>query len=307
MELTTTELVFDRSKGTLRAVAPGGARVLSSASMSWNGCLLEQVQAPPMESADAQWIKNVVVIHLGSSMTFERKEGGRFITQRLEPGQMCLFPAGCVTSARLPGPIEYLSFSLSPGFMAACQGEAGAAPRMELQNRYGVTDKYVEGVCLALREEVRRGGDSGTFYRESLASGLAVHLLKRYGLEQRTGNGRDAGVENQRINRAISYINERLGQELSLHEIAASVDLSPFHFSRMFKQCVGMPPHQFVIQQRLERAKTMLMRRDKPISEVGEELGFADQSHFTSQFRRRCGMTPLQFINLSTSARGQAS
>lgn len=200
---------------------------------------------------------------------------------------------------RLAEPTEYLTISLSPAFLSAARCESEPPPNTELENHYAVTDKYIEGTCLSLREEVLHGGASGTLYAESVALALAAHLLHRYSRGSASTKEDCGNVSSHRIRQAVAFINERLGKDISLSEIAASVNLSPFHFARVFKQNMGIAPHQFVIQQRMEKAKTLLTRSNTPIAEVAQELGFADQSHFTSQFRRRCGMTPQQFINFS--------
>ena len=91
------------------------------------------------------------------------------------------------------------------------------------------------------------------------------------------------------------YIEAHLDGDLSLTMLADIACLSPFHFSRSFKQATGVGPQHYVIQRRLERAKTLIRRTNQPLAWIAQEAGFTDQSHLTSIFRREMGVTPGRF------------
>jgi AraC family transcriptional regulator len=83
-----------------------------------------------------------------------------------------------------------------------------------------------------------------------------------------------------------------LDQRLSLTDLATISCLSPYHFSRSFKQAVGVGPQRYITQRRLERAKMLMRRTNLPLAMIAQEAGFADQSHLTSVFHREIGVTP---------------
>jgi AraC family transcriptional regulator len=89
-------------------------------------------------------------------------------------------------------------------------------------------------------------------------------------------------------------VGDNLAADLTLAEIAHEVGMSPYHFSRI-KLSTGLPPHQYVMRQRIERAKALLTNTDLPVGVVAQEVGFASPSHFAQQFRRLVGTSPRSF------------
>ena len=98
-----------------------------------------------------------------------------------------------------------------------------------------------------------------------------------------------------RLRRVTQYVQENLQRELRLAELSALVHMSPYHFARLFRRSIGMPPHKFVVRCRIDAARTLLAARRSPIAEIGQLVGFRTPSHFTTTFRRITGMTPSAY------------
>ena len=117
-----------------------------------------------------------------------------------------------------------------------------------------------------------------------------IHLLRRYSAVTHE----NSSLTHIQVQQAIDYIHTHLDRELSLVEIAGVVNSSPTYFASLFKRATGTSPHQYVIRQRVERAKMMLLKTDLTISDIASQVGFSSQSHLTQQFKRFTGMTPKQ-------------
>jgi AraC-like DNA-binding protein len=125
---------------------------------------------------------------------------------------------------------------------------------------------------------------------------VAIHSRPRIGLlrnlpipEPPPSRG---GLSPARTQRICAYINSNLDQNISLEALAEIAGLSTHHFARAFKQTVGMPPHGYVLQRRIERAQHMLVSTQLPLSEIALSAGFSDQSHLARHFRRMTGLSP---------------
>jgi len=99
-------------------------------------------------------------------------------------------------------------------------------------------------------------------------------------------------LPGHKLRRVKEFIAANLEEDLSLAEISAVADLSQFHFARAFRKSTGMTPQQFLMRERIERAKELLSKDDLPLVEISLRTGFKNQSHFTSLFRKFTSLTP---------------
>ncbi len=131
-------------------------------------------------------------------------------------------------------------------------------------------------------------------YVESLTQILVIHLLRHYSTLTQPIGSQNSSLTRTQLHQAIDYIHAHLNRDLSLAELASVVNISPTYFASLFKQAMGVSPHQYVIQQRVEQAKLMLSKTDLAIPDIALRVGFSSQSHLTQQFKRITGMTPRQ-------------
>ncbi len=110
----------------------------------------------------------------------------------------------------------------------------------------------------------------------------------------RTITFKNRSLTPTQLQQVLDYINTHLNRDLSLVQIAGVINISPTYFASLFKRATGISPHQYVIQQRVERAKLLLSKTDLMIADIALQVGFSSQSHLTQQFKRLTSMTPKQ-------------
>jgi len=166
--------------------------------------------------------------------------------------------------------------------------------RFELVHGFGQQDMQLHQLGMLMLAELQSGGMMGQLYVESLTQALVIHLLRHYSTLTQSISSPHSRFTCTQLQQAIDYIHTYLNRDLSLAELASVVNISPTYFASLFKQEMGISPHQYVIQQRVEQAKVVLMKTDLAIADIALQVGFSSQSHLTQQFKRLTGMTPKQ-------------
>ena len=157
---------------------------------------------------------------------------------------------------------------------------------------YPLQDPLLSQIVTALAQEME-GGFADRILIESLGTALCVGIARHF-----VGHlplPTTKGLSSARLQRVRDYVEAHLDDDLSLTVLADIACLSPYHFSRSFKQATGVGPQRYVIQRRLERAKRLLRQIGQPLALIAQEAGFADQSHLTRIFRCEMGVTPGRF------------
>lgn len=108
----------------------------------------------------------------------------------------------------------------------------------------------------------------GQLYVESLTQVLIVHLLRHYSTFTQSITSQNRSLTHTQLQQAVDYIHAHLNRDLSLAELANVINISPTYFASLFKQATGSSPHQYVIRQRVERAKVMLSKTDLAIADI---------------------------------------
>ncbi|WP_367897289.1 helix-turn-helix domain-containing protein [Enterobacter vonholyi] len=123
---------------------------------------------------------------------------------------------------------------------------------------------------------------------------LLTHLLQNYSNVQWKLPVVTGGLSPFVLRNVLAFIEENLGQPLTLAELAVQAALSEYHFARMFRQSTGLAPHQYVMQRRMDKAKALVQHTTTPLTEIALACGFNSASHFSNRFRSATGMTPSQ-------------
>jgi AraC family transcriptional regulator len=167
--------------------------------------------------------------------------------------------------------------------------------RPELQTRDVLNDSTRRSLMEILLTEKQAGFRSGLFFLDSVATTLASYLLRHYSAASAVLENPTGGLAPSVLRRSIEFIQTHLEGNLRLSDLAREAKLSTSHLVRSFRQSTGKTPYQYLLQQRIERARSLMRDHRTSLTEVALASGFADQHHLARVFRRITGVTPSSY------------
>ncbi|HEX7273394.1 MAG TPA: AraC family transcriptional regulator [Casimicrobiaceae bacterium] len=267
----------------------------SSRSRGWNGIVVEVFRARNVDFL-AQYSEHVVSMLLRGPIDLLQGREGHVQQRIMHAGDIIVTPMGEPKRLRHRDEAEILKLRIAPSFLEGLVDDADVPERgVQLLDNFGTRDPYIEGIARALLAESRAPGLASQTYVESLCNQLGVHLLRQYSSFRKTGANSPARLARHKLERATDYINDNLREDLTLETISRTLSMSPYHFAHVFKQTVGLTPHRYVVERRMERAKSLLQETTLPIVEIAQQVGYSNQSHFSTVFHRLTGRTPRRY------------
>jgi AraC family transcriptional regulator len=231
-------------------------------------------------------------------------EFGKYHGQ-MNPGDFYLYPAGISGHTTWGSEDKTLHIVMEPRFLnkVAADSECIGSGNLELLPVLKESDRtlnnLVQLLLTCLNTSLNSNALGEKLYLESLSSLLGIHLLRQYCNSPLKIRQATTGLAPYKLKAILDYIRAHLSEELSLDTLSAQINLSRCHFAAQFKQSTGVPPHRYVSQQRIEKAKQLLRLSKEshslPIADIALACGFANQSHLTTTFKKHSGTTPKAY------------
>jgi len=272
--------------------------VLSSQNQAWENILVEQFQHPSGEGRTYYSDEHTICLSLAPRpVRFLQIKGGKTHTSLYGKGDISVTPAQMLFFARWDGDDHYLQIRIASRFIQQVAREALSMnpDQLELLPEFRIRDPHMESIGMLLLAELQQESLGSKLYIESLTNVFAVHLLRQYAAAKPKLPMYEGGLPQRQLLQVLDYINDYLDQDIKLADLAALLDMSQFHFCHLFKQAIGISPYQYLLQQRIERAKQLLKQTDQSIMDIAFLCGFNSHSHLSKQFRQLTGMTPRTY------------
>ena len=288
------------SVGPGRDWAVRGSTAELRSGNAWKGIRLEQRHIESSDYPERSLTQYTVGLFLsGGTLLDAWWPGQPRTTWRLGPGSVNIVPPEIPFAARSRGAAEKIHVEIEPDFFSSIISHCASSTRPRLRPTFGAEDPFISQLLLALRDEARAGNPGGGLYGESLGAALVAHLVRRHSVRDEATPQHRGGLPMNRLRSVTEFIEDHLEADLALVDLANILGMNLFHFARSFKQSTGLPPHQYVLRKRIERAKSLLVEPQLSIAEVALRCGFGSQSNFTTAFRRLTNVTPGAYRNAS--------
>ena len=239
---------------------------------------------------------HVISVLCGHPARFEyRSESGRLASSVETPGSITIIPAGPAQDVLLKTSAELIHCTLEEDFTRGLIAEMERRPCVRPVFRMGLRDTSIQRILSLLLEELEAEAPSGRVYVESLAHALATRYLLLDGASGLRAESSASALPPRILNRVRERIEANLHTDVSLETLAEESGYSRAHFLRMFRTATGITPHQYILDVRLNHARECLRRKGASLIDIAASCGFASQSHMTTVFRKRLGVTPAEF------------
>jgi AraC family transcriptional regulator len=264
---------------------------LSSEGTNWQGIRAAHCIQPTHETPEFSLGAHTIYL---SKLVGGKAEAGHsqkaFLSRHIE-----IYPAHHAHKMSWQGDIEFIHLYLDPLFMQQAISEATKGRSIELLTQLEIRDPLIRSLGMNLISELKFNKEGSRLYAETAAALLSIHLFQKYSSWKQVAKQYTGGLSQGNLQQVLDYINSYLDENLSLHELANLVHISPYYFARLFKQSTGMAPHQYVTKCRIKKATQLLTQQNLSVLEITQQVGFQSQSHFTTLFRRSLGVTPTEY------------
>ncbi len=282
----------------------GGEVLADSATLKWPGLFARRYRFPRVVDGFLvpATAEPLITCQLNGSAEFQERDiGGTWVPRQVHRGDIF------VTGSKIPYELRWRSplgaeidvihiLALDQcvaAFETVYQDKAGA---VEVTDFFG-RDETLAHLSFACADmlSVRTAGSAQRV--AAFAHLFAIHIAEKYTNVSSPRPDYVGGLPIARLRKIEDYVRAHLAESISIEVLAELAELSPFHFSRVFKQTTGITPLQFVIRERMLQAQQLIRETSRSLIEIALEVGYTSPSHFAQVFRRTVGMAPTQFRN----------
>jgi AraC family transcriptional regulator len=274
------------------------------ASLGWDSLHVELHQQPKFEVAEHQHTMHVIACGLPNTpedrfAIGERWLAGKRETERRQLGDIAIIPAGISHRCNWNTTARFGILAIEPTLLQQIGQDWVNPDKIELTPQFmSERDDLIQSIFSALSAELATSGIGSNLLVDSLKTTLAIHLLRNYCTTSPRLSSYPDGLSAAKLMLIKDYINTHLDRDLKLTELSSIAQISPYHFLRLFKKSVGIPPHQYILQQRIDRVKYLLRSSNLDIAEIALRVGFCDASHLNRCFKNSLGKIPSQWRQL---------
>ncbi len=289
-EQTSKAALIDYSANSLSRHFACDAR-LRSGAIFISRCVFKP--NPGLRIGAAQF---TVALHHGPPISVEWKVEPEDRMQRrtVHNGDIFINCAHRPLYMRWPATLPLTVIAIEDTFVANTLQKEFDGAAFDFSPLIGINDAVIRRLVEAADAQIDSEPAAGRLFADSVATALLVRIFEKYN-RHRIPQRALGGLTPRRLTRIINYIENSLGRNLENPALAEVIGLSAHHFAECFTRSMGIPPHQYVTQRRIQKAKELLLNAKLTTAEIAELAGFSSQSHFTARFRQFVGITPARF------------
>ena len=256
--------------------------------------LIERHELQPTEWQNLIIPDQLLTLHLRrGEFEYEGSDGRRQFQTRAR-GSVTIERRGCRQKLRWNSCASILTVRLSDAVLEQASKSVPVAGDVVLGDA-AARDMRLSSLLFSLERERIQGYSSGRLFVDGIEQALAAIVVRYHESARPSARVYKGGLAPYRMRRVTEFIRAHIEEEITLHELAKDVGLSPSHFCSLFRKTSGITPHQFVLHCRIQHAKSLLGNSGHSILDVALASGFRTHQHFSRIFRREVGIPPSSY------------
>lgn len=274
---------------------PEQAIIANSEAFGWRSMFASTQHENAYQDSFSALDAHLLIVHLDGPVEVRRELGGRTAQRVIHAGGLFLMPAQRAFTVSLGGRLTTVHLYVRGAALREIAEEIYSRPPegLDLLVRFGERDELLESMGRTMKTCLGTASAADRMMAEALATSMAVHLLRSHSTASDAPTApAPAGLSGARLSRVRDYVEAHLDTPITVADLAAVAGLSPIHFARAFRAALNMPPHRYVMDARIQRARRLLDRGQQSIAEIAFATGFSHQEHLTRVFKQHMGVTP---------------
>ncbi len=272
-----------------------GRPVKNSVRSPSNGLIVETHSISAIEIPEHEHSSFCLHLQTSTPLEMEWWSEGRHGRESHGPGSMILLAPGTRDRLRWNQPSRRVVLSIDESYILRAAQELCRKSHLSFANHWIFEDRQFQLLISEMQREMETGWETGSLYGDHLGMSLAIALIQKYSSDAMITPIAKGGMSRVRLQRVLDYIAANSHLDIGLDDLAQIADMSRFHFARLFRLGMGITPHRYLMDQRLQQAKTLLRLDTRRVAEVATETGFANAGHFARAFRRYVGVSPSEW------------
>jgi len=278
---------------------PGVQMQVSSDDRGWPSIYASMQRELPFEASFKARNDPLIVLNWGAPVMLHQRVPKGERSGLIPSGGLVMTPAGMDFGIRVASTVHTIHLYLRRAFVGEVAGDIviGDPVSLEILPRFGDSDPLIERLMFGVGDAMSDDDSAATPYVDYLGRAIAARLIRLHSSVSVTRQRRPIteAMTGIRLDRALEFIEASLAQSVDLPAMADAAGLSASHFARQFRATLGVAPHQYLVQRRVESAKRRLEATNASLAQIAFDCGFASQEHLTRMFKRLCGITPAAY------------
>jgi AraC family transcriptional regulator len=272
-----------------------GRPVNDSVFSPWGDLIIEKHSVGAIEIPEHEHSSFCLQMQTSGPVQMEWWSGGKYGKGSTSQGSLIFLTPGTRDRVRWNRSSQRIVLSIDESYILRAAQDLGQKNRLGFENRWTFEDRQLLLLLSEMQRETETGWGMGALYGDHLGMSLAIALIQKYSRDASIAPLAKGGISKMRLGRVLEYVAANSHLDLRLDDLAQVAEMSQFHFARLFRRSMGVAPHRYLMDQRLQKAKALLRLDTRTVTEVATEIGFANAGHFARAFKRHLGVSPTEW------------